>query len=169
MIRAWIKTIVCGLLVAMALALGVSAQTEGKKSAREKLIGAWHLIRIDAPGPDGKPASGPQPRGMLFYTRDGHMSVQLMYPASANALSNKYALHGYEASFGSFDVDETAHTVTHHVQGSITRDQLVGKDLPPEVRVHARRKANPPVNAPGRALVCHLGPLLRGTESEAPR
>lgn len=24
----------------------------------------------------------------------------------------------------------TAHTVTHHVQGSITRDLLVGKDLP---------------------------------------
>jgi len=35
-----------------------------------------------------------------------------------------------EASFGSYDVDETAHTVTHHVQGSITGDLLVGKDLP---------------------------------------
>ncbi len=94
------------------------------------MIGAWHLVRIDAPGPDGKPASGPQPKGMLLYTQDGHMSVQLMYPPSANALSNEYVLHGYEASFGSFDVDESAHTVTHHVQGSITRDQLVGKDLP---------------------------------------
>src|SRR5258708_529328 len=131
MISARIKTSVCGVLVAMALTLGASAsaQTEGKKSAREKLIGAWHLVRIDATGPDGKPASGPQPKGMLLYTQDGHMSVQLMYPASANALSNEYVLHGYEASFGSFDVDETAHTVTHHVQGSITRDQLVGKDL----------------------------------------
>ena len=39
-------------------------------------------------------------------------------------------LNGYEASFGSFDVDESAHTVTHHVQGSNTRDLLVGKDLP---------------------------------------
>jgi hypothetical protein len=53
-----------------------------------------------------------------------------MYPASANTLSNKYVLNGYEASFGSYDVDETAHTVTHHVQGSITGDLLVGKDLP---------------------------------------
>ena len=67
---------------------------------------------------------------MLLYTRDGHMSVQLMYPASANTPSNAYVLNGYEASFGSYDVDETTHTVTHHVQGSITGDLLVGKDLP---------------------------------------
>ena len=67
---------------------------------------------------------------MLIYTKDGHMSVQLMYPGSTDTLSNEYVLKGYEASFGSFDVDEAAHTVTHHVQGSITRDLLVGKDLP---------------------------------------
>lgn len=67
---------------------------------------------------------------MLIYTRDGHMSVQLMYPKSENAQSNEYVEDGYEASFGSYDVNEAAHTLTHHVQGSITRDLLVGKDLP---------------------------------------
>jgi hypothetical protein len=36
----------------------------------------------------------------------------------------------YEASFGSYDVDEATHTLTHHVQGSNTLDRLVGKDLP---------------------------------------
>lgn len=71
-----------------------------------------------------------QPIGMLIYTRDGHMSVQLMYPKLANAGSNEYVRGGYEASFGSYDVDEATHTVTHHVKGSITRDLLVGKDLP---------------------------------------
>jgi hypothetical protein len=70
-----------------------------------------------------------QPKGMLVYTRDRHMSVQLMYPKSAKNLSNEYVLNGYEASFGSYDVDEIAHTVTHHVKGSNTRDLLVGKDL----------------------------------------
>ncbi len=67
---------------------------------------------------------------MLIYTRDGHMSVQLMYPKSANAQSNDYVQDGYEASFGSFDVDEATHTLTHHVQGSVTRELIVGKDLP---------------------------------------
>jgi Lipocalin-like domain len=56
-------------------AQSVSKQVGDRGSAREKLIGAWHLVRIDAPGPDGRPVSVPQPKGMLIYTRDGHMSV----------------------------------------------------------------------------------------------
>lgn len=123
---------VCGSVLALAIivSLSASAQSDGGHSARERLIGAWHLIRIDAPGSEGKSALGPQPKGMLIYTRDGHMSVQLMYPPSANALSNEYVQDGYEASFGTYNVNEAAHTVTHHVQGSITRGLLVGKDLP---------------------------------------
>ena len=122
------------LVVAMTFAIFAHAQSakkiNGSGGAKGKLIGAWHLVHIDAPGPDGKSTPIPQPKGMLIYTRDGHMSVQLMYPESANTLSNEYVLNGYEASFGSYDVDEIVHTVTHHVQGSVTRDLLVGKDLP---------------------------------------
>jgi hypothetical protein len=121
------------VVVAMAFASFAHAQSakeaSGTGAAKEKLIGAWSLVRIDAPGPDGKSVPIPQPKGMLIYTRDGHMSVQLMYPKSANTLSNEYVLNGYEASFGSYNVDEIARTVTHHVQGSITRNLLVGKDL----------------------------------------
>jgi hypothetical protein len=120
---------------AVAVAIAAIAQSQTAKagaqpSARERLIGAWHLSRIDSPGPDGKSADVPPPVGMLIYTRDGHMSVQLMYPKSANGISNEYVLNGYEASFGSYDVDEATHTVTHHVQGSNTGGLLVGKDLP---------------------------------------
>ena len=68
--------------------------------------------------------------GMLIYTRDGHISVQLMYPQSASGVSNEYVRNGYEASFGSYSVNEAAHTVTHRIQGSITGDLLIGKDLP---------------------------------------
>ena len=129
------KILYCGVLAVLTTLTCLSqAQSVNKQadsnSAREKLIGAWHLAHIDVPGPDGKPSSIPQPLGMLIYTRDGHMSVQLMYPKSANALSNEYVQDGYEASFGSYDVDEATHTLTHHVQGSVTRDLLVGKDLP---------------------------------------
>ena len=142
------RSFVFGFLLAVAFVGGLSAQTTKAGSAQVKLIGAWHLVRIDAPGPDGKPAPGPQPKGMLIYTRDGHMSVQLMYPPSANSLSNEYVLNGYEASFGSYDVNETAHTVTHHVQGSITRDRLVGKDLPRKFEF----------TADGHLLICSARP-----------
>jgi hypothetical protein len=120
---------------AMAAIIASIAQARYMKagdqaSARERLIGAWHLVRIESSGADGKLADIAQPAGMLVYTRDGHVSVQLMYPKSASGISNEYVLNGYEASFGSFDVDEAAHTVTHHVKGSNTGDLLVGKDLP---------------------------------------
>jgi hypothetical protein len=111
-------------IISVVIATSVLAHAQ---SARERLIGAWHLLRIDAPGSD---ASAAPPKGMLIYTRDGHVSVQLMYPSSAKPLSNEYVQDGYEASFGSYDVNEATHTVTHHVLGSNTGDRLVGKDLP---------------------------------------
>jgi hypothetical protein len=122
----------CGVLVAVMAIAGLAQVQSAKKPIgdRERLIGAWHLAHIDSPEQDGKASPIPQPKGMLIYTRDGHMSVQLMYPKSATAQSNEYVQGGYEASFGSYDVDEATHTLTHHVQGSVTRDLLVGKDLP---------------------------------------
>src|SRR6266700_3502948 len=36
---------------------------------------------------------------------------------------------GYEASFGSYRVDENSHTFTFHVEGAMVRS-LIGKDLP---------------------------------------
>jgi len=133
------KVVPFAMLTIVAVALSGASHiqsTQNKNAAsdlavsgKERLIGAWRLASMA--GPDGKPVSAnTQPAGILIYTRDGHMSVQLMYPRSANVGSNEYVLNGYEASFGGYDVDEATHTVTHHVQGSITRDLLVGKDLP---------------------------------------
>ncbi len=45
------------------------------------------------------------------------------------AYPTKYVQNGYEESFGSYEIDEDAHTLTHHVQGSITGGLLVGKNL----------------------------------------
>jgi hypothetical protein len=99
-----------------------------ESSAKEKLIGAWRLAWMEEPGADGKLKRISDRKGMLIYTRDGHMSVQLMLPKSESDVSNDYVKNGYEASFGSYDVNEAAHTVTHHLEGSITWG-LVGKDL----------------------------------------
>ncbi len=121
------------LALAALLAIGgvsraQSAHKTGPASARERLIGAWHLVSLSDQAADGKQNTVSGLKGTLIYTHDGHMSVQIMYPASQSALSNDYVKNGYEASFGSYDVDERAHTVTHHVTGSITPG-LVGKDL----------------------------------------
>jgi len=115
-------------ILALLMAVSAVSQAQTANSDRERLVGAWHLASIS--GPDGKPLTTGVPVGMLIYTRDGHMSVQLMYPKSAGALTNEYVENGYEASFGRYDINEATHTVTHYVQGSNTRDLLVGKDLP---------------------------------------
>ncbi|MGA7522384.1 MAG: lipocalin-like domain-containing protein [Acidobacteriaceae bacterium] len=122
--------LLCALAVVVAFGAVFQARSAATapRSDREKFIGAWHLVSLEAPGADGKMVSVPGLTGTLIYTRDGHMSVEIMYPESAAALSNDYVLNGYEASFGSYEVDEAKHTVTHHVQGSVTR-ALVGKSL----------------------------------------
>jgi hypothetical protein len=116
------------MAIVAAFVVSDAAQNHAPVSDKERLIGAWRLVSIT--GPDGKPVSEGVPQGMLMYTRDGYVSVQLMYPEAANTQSNKYVKNGYEASFGSYDLNAAAHLVTHHIQGSITRGLLVGKDLP---------------------------------------
>ena len=131
---------ISSVLLSVVLTIAGVSQTNSleKKGTsvpdRERLIGAWRLRSMS--GPDGKPITTGSPIGMLIYTRDGHMSVQLMYPDST--VTNDYVLNGYEASFGSFDVNPSAHTVTHHVRGSVTRG-LVGKDLTRRYRLEGSR------------------------------
>ena len=91
------------LAVVLALSGPSHAQSANKKdagtgSAKETLIGAWRLAWMEEPGPDGKIRHITDRKGMLIYTRDGHMSVQVMYPKSEAAQSNDYVLGGYEAS-----------------------------------------------------------------------
>ncbi len=69
---------------------------------------------------------------MLVYTRDGHMSVQVMErnpPAQSPVGPEQYSQAGYEASWGTYKVDGQAPTFTFHVEGALVRT-LVGKDLP---------------------------------------
>ncbi len=128
------KALFCWTFAAVLALSGISAaqsaEEKGASSAsdREKLIGAWHLAWMEEPTPGGKVTRITSRTGILLYTRDGHMSVQIMFPKAESALSNDYVKEGYEASFGSYDVNEEAHTVTHHVMASITPG-LVGKDL----------------------------------------
>jgi lipocalin-like protein len=130
------NTVRAGLLVAIVALSGFSQASSthvhrrARVSDRERLIGAWQLVSLAVPGPDGKTMSVSHPAGMLTYTQDGHVSVQLMYPPLETAISNEYVLDGYEASFGSYEVNEAKNTLTHHIQGANTRDRLVGKNLP---------------------------------------
>lgn len=96
-----------------------------------RFVGAWRLVSLEAPGPDGKIQKA-NSTGMFVFTRDGHASVQVMErnpPPQAAAGPEQYSQGGYEATFGTYEVDETAHTFTFHVEGALVRG-LIGKELP---------------------------------------
>ena len=129
------------LLLTATVLLGeaMHAQSAGKHPAgsdRDQLIGAWRLVSLGDVTREGTFHAVAGLKGSLIYTADGHMSVQVAYPDPS--INNDYALNGYEASFGSYDVDESTHTLTHHVQGSITHG-LVGKSLQRAYLLHGRR------------------------------
>ena len=85
------KTLLGYTFAAVLVLTGTSlSQSANSASAREKFIGAWHLAWMESQGADGKLTRVTNVKGMLLYTRDGHMSVQLMFPEPQYALSNDY-------------------------------------------------------------------------------
>jgi len=97
----------------------------------DRFIGAWKLAWLEEPGADGK-VHRADCTGLLVYTRDGHMSVQVMYrnpQAATQGGPMQYAEGGYEASFGTYEINEGAQSFNYHVEGALVRS-LVGKTLP---------------------------------------
>jgi len=109
--------------------LSVGQDRSAENGVDDRLVGAWRLVWLEEPGADGKVHKA-DCTGLLVYTRDGHMSVQVMYRDSqvgSGAAPAQYAQGGYEASYGRYQEDD-AHTFTFHVEGALVRT-LIGKDL----------------------------------------
>lgn len=123
---------VVSLFIGMTVAKLCGSQDRGETAKiNMRFAGAWRLVSLEAPGPDGK-IHRADSAGLLVFTRDGHMSVQVMernQRPQAAAGPEQYSQGGYEASFGRYAVDESAHAFTFHVEGALVRT-LIGKDLP---------------------------------------
>jgi hypothetical protein len=112
-------------------ALSGSQDRGASEDIRERLVGAWRLVWLEEPDAEGK-VHRADCTGLLVYTRDGHMSVQVMYRnphTGGQAGPVQYTQGGYEASFGTYRIDENARTFMFHVEGAMVRS-LIGKDLP---------------------------------------
>jgi hypothetical protein len=114
-----------------ATTLSGSKDRDGSQIVKERLVGAWRLVSLESPGPDGRIRKADS-IGMFVFTRDGHAAVQVMErnpPPPSATDSEEYSRGGYEATFGTYEVDGAAHTFIFHVQGALARS-LIGKDLP---------------------------------------
>lgn len=124
---------VVSLFIGM-IAMTLSSEVRAAGNIRDHFVGAWRLAWLEEEGSDGK-IHRADCTGLLVYTRDGHMSVQVMYrnPQAAQQTNSatpvQYAQGGYEASFGTYQIDEGAHIFNYHVDGALVRT-LIGQDLP---------------------------------------
>ena len=94
------------------------------------LVGTWRLVSYEARASSGEARYplGQHVIGQLFYDVDGNMSAHVTRidrptfasndPGSGADAEVRAAFEGYVSYFGTYTVDPTAHTVTHHVRGA---------------------------------------------------
>jgi Lipocalin-like domain len=97
----------------------------------EQLVGAWSLVSYEVLTADGTTQRplGADAMGLLIYGPHRHMTVQIMASDRQRWRAQSQgpqrlaelaaAADGYLAYAGTYEVDETARTVTHHVELSL--------------------------------------------------
>jgi Lipocalin-like domain len=157
----WYRAVLV-LLFAISAAVSGSAQQRNAHTTSQgeisgggrQLVGTWRLISRVVRSEDGTavqdPGLGKTPIGYLIYDSSGHMAAQLMRPGRPIAIDcgatspapseNSQSINGYDAYFGTYTIDETSHTVTHHLEGALAAAD-VGKNLVREFQVSGDRLA----------------------------
>jgi hypothetical protein len=123
---------------------------QAEVSGARQLLGTWRLISRVVTLEDGTAVQdaglGKTPTGYLVYDSSGHVAAQLMRADRPMAIDcgtsgpaptdNSQSINGYDAYFGTYTIDETNHTVTHHLEGALAAVD-VGKNLVREFQVSA--------------------------------
>lgn len=125
------------LLMLTLLAIpSLAGPSPTESTTREQFLGAWRLVSIETIGPKGEvtyPFYGKHPQGIIMYDRSGWISVQVVSDPAATVpkdgswagfvaappAEKAAAAEGYYAYFGTWDVDASSSTVTHHIQQSL--------------------------------------------------
>jgi hypothetical protein len=115
------------------------------------LPGTWQLLsRIDVTDTGQRrvdPSLGADPVALLIYDRSGHFAAQFMKRDRTTSvvadlpsagMNNSRAQGGYDAYFGTYEVDDSAGTVTQRLLGALSAEN-VGLVLTRGMRVDADR------------------------------
>ena len=110
------------ILLMLPFAAGTSSQASPEGADAKRFVGTWRAVQDNQ-------------IGIMIYDSLGNMAVQVMPTRPRKPYAGaqptpdeaKDALTGYLAYFGTYTVDEKAHTITHHRKGSVTPG-LVGQD-----------------------------------------
>ncbi|MBV9266884.1 MAG: lipocalin-like domain-containing protein [Acidobacteriaceae bacterium] len=125
------NNIIAICLVLLTAGMSAGQDRSGSEDIRNRFAGAWRLASLERPDATGN-VHRVDCRGLFVFTGDGHASVQVMElkPQTVPAAGpQQYSAGGYEASWGTYKIDESAHTFTFHIEGALVRS-LIGKNLP---------------------------------------
>jgi hypothetical protein len=102
----------------------------------ETLPGTWQLLsRIDVTASGERrvePSLGEDPLALLIYDRGGHFAAQFMRrdrsaempDGPSGASNNSRAQGGYDAYFGRYTIDDDKSTVTQHLLGALSKENV---------------------------------------------
>jgi hypothetical protein len=115
-------------ITALGLALLPGNAVAQKKTLKDQLVGTWTFVSSTTKLPDGGPAWGSNPKGLVIFTANGRYSSQLMRSdrpkfASNNRATgtpdeNKAVVQGVSSNFGTYSVNEANKTFTVRFEGS---------------------------------------------------
>ena len=118
-----VASVAVSLFICSAIASGVHPATPKHAASESSFVGTWRLVSFTGAGQQGA-----HPTGGIYYDSTGHVAAQIAPDRArpswpANALPSpeqaKDAVTGYVAYFGTYEVDRSAGTVTHHREGAL--------------------------------------------------
>jgi len=127
-----------GLLLILEAVLPAGEGVTQQQSLKEQLVGTWKLVSVDNVRSDGskRDVSGPNPKGVVIYTRDGHFAlvdtrsdVPRIAPSGSDTRTpeeQKAVVQVSIAYFGTYSVNEAERVITVQIEGS-TLANLVGR------------------------------------------
>jgi hypothetical protein len=128
------------LWLGVVLPADKAAGQQAARTLKDQIVGTWIYAAGYTAREDGTTVDtfGPNPRGILMFDADGHMSLQQMRSdlpkfASNNrqegtAGENKAIVQGSICYFGTYTVDEAEKTLIFHIE-SCTFPNWTGTDL----------------------------------------
>jgi hypothetical protein len=115
-------------ITTLALTLPSGSAISQQKSMKKQLVGTWTFVSSTTKLPDGSPAWGTNPKGLLIFTANGHFSSQIVRSdlpkfasnnrAQGTPEENKAVVQGTIGTFGTYTVDEAKKTYTLKFEGS---------------------------------------------------
>ncbi len=101
-----------------------------QKPLKDEIVGTWKYVSVDLVRPDGTrvPLYGPNPQGLAVFDAAGNYLLMTARNGQARFASsnreqgtpeeNKAVVQGSIAHFGTYTLDEAAHSITFHIQTS---------------------------------------------------